>query len=299
MLPDFIIVGAQKAATTFVQECLAEHPEVYLAPGETPFFESPDFENGDISDLEALFQGRTEARLGIKRPNYLAKPEVAPRIERYLPDAKLIAVLRNPVDRAVSAYFHYINYGFLPVLDIEVGMRRLLQDPSFTSGYPRGREVIEFGFYHRHLTRYRHFIDRGLMLILLFEDIVEAPLESMRKVYKHLGVSSDFLPRSLETRPQEVVYEMRRLRFLRQRNRFQYRYHEDGTRLDETEMSVLKKAIVKGMTLVDRHILARMLGNRRPRLSPGLRDMLHEAYESDIVRLEALIGRDLSTWRSG
>ena len=123
MLPNFVIIGAQKSASTFLQVCLSEHPDVFMPPGETPFFESPDYENSDISRLESLFNNRSESKLGIKRPSYIGKPEVPKRIEYHLPDAKLIAVLRNPIDRAVSAYFHYINNGFIPCINLEKGAR--------------------------------------------------------------------------------------------------------------------------------------------------------------------------------
>lgn len=150
MLPTFVVIGAQKSASSFMQLCLAEHPDIYMAEGETPFFETPDYEQSDISELEMTFQGRGEKCLGIKRPNYIGKPEVPARIRRHLPSAKLIAVLRNPIDRAVLAYFHNIYYGFLPPLDVEIGMRRIISDPSFVAKYKRSPEVIEFGYYYKH-----------------------------------------------------------------------------------------------------------------------------------------------------
>lgn len=58
MLPTFVVIGAQKSASSFMQLCLAEHPDIYMAEGETPFFETPDYEQSDISELEMTFQGR-------------------------------------------------------------------------------------------------------------------------------------------------------------------------------------------------------------------------------------------------
>ena len=95
-LPDFVIIGAQKSASSFMQLCLADHPDIYIPEGETPFFESPDYEQGDIHEIEELFEGRSEKCLGIKRPNYIGKAEVPNRILKHLPNAKLIAILRNP-----------------------------------------------------------------------------------------------------------------------------------------------------------------------------------------------------------
>jgi len=105
MLPDYIIIGAHKSASTFVHKCLMEHPDIYMPKDEIPFFEIPDYESSSLSELEKYFKGRKEKRFGIKRPSYIGKPEVPARISNDLPDAKLIAVLRDPVDRAVSSYY--------------------------------------------------------------------------------------------------------------------------------------------------------------------------------------------------
>jgi len=156
MFPNFVIIGAQKSATTFVQHCLSEHPEVYIPKAEIPFFETPDFEQHSLAALERLFDGRREKRLGIKRPTYIGRPEVPGRITKHLPNAKLIAILRNPIHRAISAYYHNINYGFIPVVDVEEGMRNILNS-VYDYKYKRAREIIEFGFYSKYLKMYGHF----------------------------------------------------------------------------------------------------------------------------------------------
>lgn len=143
---------------------------------ETPFFESADYETSDKGELESIFEGRTEKCLGIKRPNYIVKAEVPSRIQQDLPDAKLIAVLRNPIERAISAYFHNIKYGFLPPLDIEIGMRKLLLDPSYSLKYKRAPEIIEFGFHYKYLTQYSQYMDNNQLLLFLHEDILMQPL---------------------------------------------------------------------------------------------------------------------------
>ena len=82
MLPNFIVVGAQKSASTFVQVCLAEHPDIFMPSTEIPFFVSPDYEQKSINNLKHFFIGRTEKMLGIKRPDYIGKPEVPERIRK-------------------------------------------------------------------------------------------------------------------------------------------------------------------------------------------------------------------------
>jgi len=96
---------------------------------ETPFFESPYYETSDKGELGSIFEGRTKKCLAIKRPNYIGKTEVPSRTLQDLPDAKLIAVLRNPIEMAIPAYFHNIKYGFLSPFDIAVDMRQIAPRP--------------------------------------------------------------------------------------------------------------------------------------------------------------------------
>ena len=280
-----------------MQKCLGEHPDIYLPQGETPFFESPDYDHSDIKQLEKIFEGRNEKCVGIKRPNYLGKPEVPERIKAHLPDAKLIAVLRNPIDRAISAYFHNINYGFIPPLDLETGMRRLIFEPSFSSKYKRAPEIIEFGYYHKYLSKYSQYMKNGQLLIFLHEDIVSKPLESVQRAYNFLGVSQDFIPSSLNSRPQKVLYNLTRLKFITYRNRFLYEYNEERTRLFPKKMTKIDKMFAEALTILDRKLLSKYLPNNKPVVGLELQNMLYDLYARDIESLANFIDRDLSAWQ--
>lgn len=294
--PNFILIGAQKSASTFIQNCLTEHPSLYLPIGETPYFETPDYENAEQPPWNELFLGREESQLGIKRPNYIGKAEVPHRIESDLPEAKLIAVLRNPVDRAAAAYFHLIKYGFLPAMPIEKGMRLILHSEEFRHHHPRAQEILEFGLYYKYLSRFRHFFARGQILILLHEEIIQNPLRAVQRSYRFLGVRDTFSPASLNSKPQKVIYSIERLRFLTLRNRFLYKYNEERSRLVQRSPGILGYVIASTITATDRLLLARLLPAEKVKLSPPLRNELVKYYREDISALESLIERDLTTW---
>lgn len=296
-LPDFLVIGAQKSASTFVQACLAEHPEVYVHPGEVPFFQSPDYERGSIEDLERLFEGRTERRLGMKRPSYLARPEVPDRIRRHLPDARLIAVLRDPVERAVSSYFHNVRYGFVPRLPLDEGFRRLL-DGDLAERHPRAREILEYGFYHRHLARYADYLEAGRFLVLLHDDVGADPRAAIREAYAFLGVDPGHAPGALDARPQASVYDPLRLAVLRAVHRLSFRYDPEEARLHARDPGPLARAAIRGLRAVDRR-LARHRPARRPRLGEPLEARLRALYRDDVERLETLLPRDLRAWKAG
>lgn len=294
--PDFIVIGAQKSASTFVQTCLQDHPEIYLPKGETPHFETPDYAQAAPGALQAMFAGRTERRQGIKRPNYLGKPEVPARIAADLPDCQLIAVLRNPVDRIVAAYFHQVTYGTLPALPLETGLLRALDDEAFRRAHPRCRELFEFGLYAQNLTRYETFRDASKMLILLHDDIVRDAPGQIRRCYEFLGVDPEFIAPALGTRPHKVTYSIPRLRFLRLRNRFMHTHDAQHTRLTRRQMNPVEYALAGAITLIDRLVLSRVFTSEKPRLSKALRRRLIAAYRPDIEALETMLGRDLGAW---
>lgn len=297
MLPNFVIIGAQKSASSFVQSCLSDHPDCFLPKGETPFFESPIYENSNISDLEKQFEERNEKRLGIKRPSYIGKPEVPERILHHLPNAKLIAVLRNPIDRAVSAYYHYIKGGFIPPKNIEIGMRQILHDSSFLSKYKRSNEIIEFGYYYKYLLQYYSYYKNNQMLVLLHDDIIESPLKCIQTIYNFLGLDSALIPNSLNSTPQKVIYNLSRLKLIYLRNYFMYTYNENRTRKYSKQMNKKDKFIVNLLTKVDQKILAKIVKNNKPKVSSELQNNLYQIYKYDIQLLEKFIGRDLTIWK--
>ena len=294
--PDFIVIGAQKSASTFIQNCLANHPDIYLPAGETPYFEDPDYDAAPDDYFRTLFAGHTERLAGIKRPNYIGRTEVPPRITRDLPDIPLIAVLRNPIERVVAAYFHQIKYGAFPATPMEDGLTDVLDKGPLSRKWPRSRELLEFGLYARHLEDYRHFLDRGRLLCLLHDDIVRDPLKAIQSCYDYLGVDASHVPSNLDERPQKVTYSIPRLSFLARRNRFLHSYNADRTRLVRRRMNPLEWGIVAAITGIDRFVLARVLQSSKPPLSPVLHRRLADYYAGDVADLQAMLGRDLSHW---
>ena len=295
-LPNFLIIGAQKSASTFIHICLAEHPEVFMPLNEITYFEDPDFQQIKLEEFERQFSDASgEKTIGIRRPNYLAKAEVPARIKEMIPEAKLIAVLRNPVQRAVSAYFHYVNHGFIPPAPLEKSMTQLF-DGEYKKSYPKSEEILEYGLYHKHLERYLSFFDRKRILVLFHEEITKDNLAQLQKTYRFLGIDDSYVPRQLNDRPQAVVYSIPRLKILRLRNERLYDYNSDRTRLYIREQSRLDKAVCLTIDRLDRFVLSRVFGNEKPALSEELSRRLHEFYEEDVSRLEELLGVKLERW---
>lgn len=204
-LPDFIIGGAPKCATTSLHDILAQHSEIGIPRGELLFFDAddpvthPDFvsvvrqnlRTFDCSSPESpffaayaeRFRPFGDARLvGEDSTTYLLSDVAASRIRRMLPDVKLIFVLRDPVARAYSQYWHLVTTGRATV-SFE---RALTAHPSIVLG----------STYARPLARYYELFGRSAVQVVLFEDFVSDPQRAVDAVTDFLGAARLTVPQA-------------------------------------------------------------------------------------------------------
>lgn len=195
--PDFLVIGAQKSGTTWLRHHLRAHPAIFMPESEVHFFDkSHHFAKGP-DWYESHFRPAAQDQvIGEKTPEYLwatddgAEKHQAgahKRIYNLYPETKLIAVLRNPVNRAVSSLNHMIRTGRLSPLsridELLVGDKRAV---------PAAHGVFAKGFYFRQLQQYLRYFDREQMLVLLFEDdVLGTPRRTLRRLYEFIGVDPD------------------------------------------------------------------------------------------------------------
>ncbi len=296
-IPDFAVIGAQKSASTYLSLCLAHHADVYMAPGEIPFFEDPDYSSEGWGSFIANFEDTRSSRLvGFKRANYLAKHEVAPRLAEYMPRARFIVSLRNPIDRAVSAYFHYMRSGFIPLKPLEEGLAEIV-DGRGVSGFPAARDIVDYGMYATHLERLYQYIPPAQVMVTLLDDLANDEEATLGKVGSFIGVDNLRGMTRRGRRAQATVTSFPRLRFLRAMRPLHSRQNREKTRT-HLRKGPLASATRNAVLAADRYVLERLLPGERPDPSPELRAKLAEAYSEDLAKLEALLGRDLTSWRA-
>jgi hypothetical protein len=291
-LPDFVIVGAQKAASTLLLHSLRRHPEAWLPAAEQPFFRDPVYTPGGFDAFARPYATRSERRLGLKCPDYLARPEVPPRLAADLHDPDLIVCLRDPVARAVSAYFWKMRWGVIPVLPVEEGLRRILNG-GLRDHDPTVGEVLHWGNYGSHLSRYLEHFDREKILVLFDDELKRSPAETVNRLTGFLGIS-DLDPSKPGRRARnEGVYSLPRLRFLQRRSSVILRWNADRTYYSIPKpRRVDRRLFSLGIAGIDHVVLSRIHGNRRPRLSAELDRSLRDYYRDDMRLLATLVGRD-------
>ena len=196
-LPTFLIIGAQKSATRWLRLNLGLHPDIFSAPRELEFFNNGDrVERAGLPSYRAQFEGWSgESFVGEATPGYMfwhhGSGVVAGRIREAVPHVRLIAILRNPVDRAQSAVVHHIQGGSLAagsrVLDV---VRRMPPERD-----PLG--IVSGGWYAASLEPYQELFGDQL-LVLLHDDADDDPRGVYDQALRHVGPAADFVPAELE-----------------------------------------------------------------------------------------------------
>lgn len=209
-LPEFLIVGAQKAGTTSLHAYLCEHPSVLPPTTKEVHFFDLEFHRGPAW-YRAHFKRPMEAgRIGGEAtPYYLFHPAVPARVAGLLPSCQLIVVLRNPIDRAFSHHNHERALGF-EHLDFEDAMaaepqrlageeERLLADARYRSFAHQHHSYLSRGRYAEQLGRWLEHFDRERLLVLSAEDLFAEPDKVVREAQDFLGLAA-FVPADLSAR---------------------------------------------------------------------------------------------------
>lgn len=265
-LPEFVIIGAVKGATTWVAHQLRSQPHIFL-PQHEPHYYSSAFDRGPEWYRSLFKDAPPGARIGEKSADYLAHPLAAARLARDLPRARLVAQLRNPVDRAYSDYCMLFRRG-----TVDGDIRRHL-----TVGGPQPR-FLEDGFYWRHLQRWFDLFPKEQVHILLYDDVLADAQGELAKVAGFLDLA--------DVRP--VAPEVRR-------NDSKARMLPLGIRRVVAPLKPIAAPFRSSGWFQQLHgALARPVPY--PPLDPDLRAQLQDTYARDVEQLGAVLGRDLSGW---
>jgi hypothetical protein len=289
-LPNFIIVGAAKAGTTALYWYLSEHPAVYMSPVKETFYfaygvdEAGRLLYGDpevhrfpiktLPEYEALFAAAGNATaIGEASPIYLECPQSAERIRSLIPGARIIASLRQPVDRAYSDYIMYLRRRGRR-LDPATDLRA---DAAWAQPDSRWMQVSR---YAEQIRRYVDRFPREQIHVALFDDLKRDAVGMTQSVYRFVGVDPAFRP-DVETphaaggvpksRLLERVFSSRGLR------------------------SALQPLLPTPAANWVRRFRSRTM-TKPPALPPALRQELTAHFRADIAETSALIGRNLDHW---
>ncbi|MEO8383332.1 MAG: sulfotransferase [Acidobacteriota bacterium] len=273
-LPNFLIIGAAKGGTTSLYHYLRQHPDIYMSPMKEPNYYTEEdqlFGKRSVrsrSEYEQLFDGvNGEHAIGEATARYLNAIGGVSRIKADLPGVRVIATLRQPAERGYSAY-----------------LMRFTDSLEWTSAeevLQPGNYQFESGLYHAKLQRYFDTLPREQIKVILFDDLIARPGETVRSLFTFLGVDPDFaVDTSIRFNP---TFSPRFVRL---------------TRLFNATATTMARIAPWATSTGLGKPLRRMLLRKPDPIPPTLWRRLTDQYRDDIIATGKLIERDLSHWLS-
>jgi hypothetical protein len=311
-LPNFFIVGAPKAGSTSLYHYLDQHPDVFMSPVKEPCYFASELrlENfseeeqprvrremraldeylrgsltekrfgGLVSDWESycrLFRNVTAERaIGEASVCYLWSETAAANIRERIPDARILMVLRNPVERAFSQYLHALSVGL-----VCRGFREQVEanlhssSKKFGSSYP----FLEFGLYYEQVKRYLEMFPSDRVRIYLYDEYQRDAGRVVTDIFAFIGVDSSFAPAMNERHLEFRIPKYVRATQLLKRTGVWFGVRDLSP---EPVRRLLRKAALRPP--------------RALRMTPEDRAFLIDYYRDDIHQLSTLLKRDLSVW---
>lgn len=295
-MPNFLIIGAAKSGTTALHEYLQQHPQVYMTPNkETNFFafegkeinfQGPEddglkvFSITDLETYQAQFdEVSNETALGEACPSYLYLPQAVENIKKYIPDVRLIVILRNPVERAYANFLHLIRDNREPYDDF---MSALQDEPiRIKNNWEWFWHYIQVGYYTNQLQRYYSTFPAEQIKVYLYDDLKAKPVELMQDIYRFIQVDCTFVPdMSLRPNPSGVP-----------KNQI---IHSLVTR--PSWIKDIFKPLLPNMFRYNLKNQVKYQNLTKPPISSEARQYLINLYREEILECQDLIDRDLSSW---
>tara|TARA_A100001037_G_scaffold76055_1_gene68196 strand:+ start:10079 stop:10924 length:846 start_codon:yes stop_codon:yes gene_type:complete len=278
MKMDFIGIGAQKCASTWISTVLRAHPDIAM-PAEEPLdFFSYRFENGYRWYEAEVASVSGKACRGEMSQSYFHEPGVVERVREYRDDIKIVVSLRDPVERALSQHRHLVRLGAVPSADL-----------SFETALATNPTYREQGLYFRHLSRWLEVFRQDQVHITLMEDIRKDPDHVARSLYRFLGVNEDYVPQDLHEKRNESYVARSRAT------------HRVMRGLSRTIRSVGGETVWRSLGGAGFRRLYRNLNHRPvtdlvPDPNPATLAELRAFYATDLGQLGALLQRDVTNW---
>ncbi len=308
--PNFFIVGAPKAGTTSLYHYLDQHPEIYMSPIKEPNYFASEIRpeifseewlpaiEADQQELQRYLQGpMTEKRfgglvsdwddylklfrnaqgqkaIGEASVCYLWSKTAADNIHARIPGAKILMILRNPVDRMFSEYLQSVTAGRMRLSFRQHAEVCLRCDDIRQRGLS-----LELGLYAKEVKRYLKRFPRENVRIFLYEDYQRQPGRVLAETFRFLGVDDSFLPNTSEQHLQPRVPRSLTAGYVLKK----YGVWQRAAKLSPSALrSFLKKLAVKPRKAVS--------------VEPRDRELLQDYYRGDVRELAELLGRDLTAW---
>jgi len=297
-LPNFLIIGAAKSGTSSLYYYLKQHPQIYMSPVKEPHYFSFDSQTkmtkgpGDtipdaITDLQEytnLFNGvKNEKAIGEASTSYLYRVEAPERIKATIPDVKLIVILRNPTERAFSAYMHLIRDQREDIKSFSEALKQ--ESIRIQNHWDPIWHYKNVGLYSEQLSRYYKIFSRGQIRIYEFDQFISAPEELLLDIFAFLEVSQEFTPDiSMKlnvsgSQKSKIIYKISK-----------------GLFNTPNPIRWISRILIPKVWRQKVTNILRSKNLEKQSIPYEAKLNLNKFYKEDILKLEAILEKDLSKW---
>lgn len=269
-LPNVVYIGPDKAGSSWLHAALSLHPQVHLSEAKDLYFFDRFYSRGPQWYAEQ-FRGSGPQHLAVGEvcPDYLASPQAPSRMHEVIPEARLVATLRDPATRAFSSYLYMRKHGEGP--------------DTFREALSTFPDLLEHGRYGTQLRRFRQFYGPDLLLVGLFDDLREDPQGFLDGLTDWMGLDRNQLPEGdLEAKLPASRARVPVVAWLVRRAANLVRTHDHATLVGR----------VKRSPLVHR-LLYTPLGDQAPVLADEDRDLVRTALYEEVLEAERITGLPL------
>lgn len=292
-MPDFFIVGAPKCGTTAMCSYLGQHPNIFVGPKEIHYFGSDLDFKGDRITLDkylSLFaKAAPEVLVGEGSVWYLFSEKAAAEIKALCPSAKIIIMLRNPIDAIYSQHSQFLYNGnediedFNEALNAEAERKKGLRIPNHVL-FIKGLFYRETVRYAEQVKRYFDVFGRDNVNVIIYDDFRSQTAEVYKKTLNYLGVDTEFVPHFQVINPNKKFRSAVLQRMLGEDAPAVVQWGRD------LFPSFLKRRMKQWLLSMNiRYVV-------RPEMPIAIRKQLQQELASEVHKLSDLLGRDFTHW---
>lgn len=294
--PHFLIIGAARAGTTALHGYLRQHPQIFMPTlkepnffsfeGETLACKGPgaDYINNSVTNqgkyLDLFARAPGGAICGEASPLYLFSPKAPARIKRSIPKARLVVILRNPIDQAFSHFLYASKQAIETERNFTTALA--LENERLAAGWQPLFGYSDFPRYGDQLARYFDLFEKDQIFIRTYEDFQERPQQLFQELFQFIGADDKFQP-DMTSRPNAGGVPKNRAL-------------QDFLMKSNPITRAIGLVVPKRARLAIRDQIAAVNTKRELTMPPAAREILKDRLSDDIRALEKLIGKDLSNW---
>jgi len=295
---DFGIIGAQKASSSSLHLYLSEHPEVGCEFDEKVFFEDPYYSVERVAREVRLLKEKMPDKsiYGFKRPDLFTDPKAPERLIRQNPNMKIVVVLREPGDRAVSAYAHFLRSCHLPWPEsFDSGLKSVFSNPNSTLSFTE-KEIRVKGLYGQAYERWLGLFGAQKIWIGTRRMMTDSNGE-YGAIEEFLGISNKNIDVNWK-KSKAGCYNLIRLRFLRLASTLALSLRKESEFYNFRRPRAISRLAMRIFTEVDNTILRKIFKKRDLTISSSTKVVIQDFYKDDLKKLKELTGIDIKTWKN-